>query len=52
VSEALIAPSGCRHCGVPARTHYRRWTEAAGWHGYTAPTDAQIKARMNDRREA
>lgn len=45
-----IVPSGCAHCGLDHRTHYRRWTASAGWHGYTPPSQDQIKARMLARR--
>lgn len=51
-APALIAPGGCQHCGLPRHGHCQRWTRAAGWHGYTAPTDEQIKARMLARRAA
>ena len=50
---------GCRHCGIPQRStpdnpryHAQQWTEAAGWHGWTAPTQDQIKVRMLARRAA
>jgi hypothetical protein len=45
------APSGCHWCGVDRREHAQRWTEAAGWHGWTAPTQQQIKDRMLARRQ-
>lgn len=46
-----IPVDGCRHCGVPAHSlHVQRWTEAVGWHGWTQPTQEQIKARMLARR--
>lgn len=48
---ADLIPSGCRHCGVERRAHFRRWSAGAGWHGWTAPTQEQIKARMLARRE-
>jgi hypothetical protein len=47
-----MTPSGCRHCGVEQRDHFQRWTPEAGWHGYTPPTQQQIKDRMNARRTA
>jgi len=37
--------------GVGKRGHLQRWTKVAGWHQWTPPTQAQIKARMRDRRE-
>lgn len=44
---------GCRHCGNPLHPmHAQRWTEAVGWHGWTQPTQEQIKARMIARRAA
>ncbi|WP_242892589.1 hypothetical protein [Actinomadura litoris] len=42
--------NACRHCVIPEIDHFQRWTEAAGWHGWKAPTQAQIKARMLARR--
>jgi hypothetical protein len=48
----LPTPNGCRHCGQPERDHYRRWTEAAGWHKWAAPADAQRIERMLARRAA
>jgi hypothetical protein len=45
-------PSGCAHCGIEQRDHFRRWTVDAGWHGHTRPTQQQIKDRMNARRAA
>lgn len=43
-------PNGCRHCGIDHREHAQRWTDAAGWHQWTPPTQQQIKARMRARR--
>lgn len=43
-------PNGCRHCGAAQRFHCQRWTDAAGWHTWTEPTDEQRKARMLARR--
>lgn len=43
-------PNGCRWCGLDQRDHMQRWTDEAGWHTWTAPTDDQIKARMQARR--
>ena len=43
-------PNGCAHCGIAKRVHYQQWTEAAGWHQWTRPSDEQIKARMRKRR--
>lgn len=45
-------PHGCGHCGIPERVHSRQWTEAAGWHQWAAPSNAQILARMKARRTA
>jgi hypothetical protein len=47
-----MAPNGCAHCGIEQRCHFRRWTDDAGWHAWTAPTDEQRKARMLTRRSA
>lgn len=52
MTARLPTPSGCTHCGADQRSHYRRWTQTAGWHAWTPPTQAQIKARMTARREA
>lgn len=46
----MTTPSGCAHCGVEKRDHARRWTVDAGWHGYTPPSQEQIKTRMKARR--
>lgn len=53
--EAETPVDACRHCPLPQRLpdgtpHAQRWTDAAGWHGWTAPTQVQIKARMLARR--
>lgn len=50
MTAAVIVPSGCRHCGIAERTHFQRWTTAAGWHVWVAPTADQTKARMLARR--
>lgn len=55
--EVETPVDGCQHCGAPNRLpdgtpHAQRWTDAAGWHGWTAPTQVQIKARMLARRAA
>jgi hypothetical protein len=52
VTRVVIAPGGCRWCGVPERDHCWRWTSAAGWHQWIAPADAQRLARMRTRRAA
>ncbi len=39
-------PSGCGWCGIARHGHFRRYTEPVGWHGYVAPSQAQIKSRM------
>lgn len=49
-TSKLTPPNGCRHCGLPERGHFQRWTRDAGWHGWTAPTDAQRLERMRARR--
>lgn len=41
-----ITPSGCHHCGIPERLHFDRWTDAAGWHGFTEPSRDLIAERM------
>nr|PPQ62083.1 hypothetical protein C5F59_39680 [Streptomyces sp. QL37] len=46
----LPAPSGCRWCGIEARSHARQWVEAVGWHVWETPTDEQRKERMRARR--
>ncbi|MFF6844633.1 hypothetical protein ACFY8X_38585 [Streptomyces tanashiensis] len=45
-------PNGCHWCGINQRTHARQYTEQPGWHTWTQPTNAQIKARMLARRSA
>lgn len=45
----------CRHCPLPFRLptgqpHAQRWVDGVGWHGWTEPTNEQIKARMLARR--
>lgn len=39
-------PSGCRHCGLAERLHFDRWTDVAGWHGFTEPGPELIAERM------
>ncbi|MDL4812743.1 hypothetical protein [Actinomadura opuntiae] len=51
----LTPVDGCRHCGLPrllpdGLPHARRWSRGPGWHGWTAPTQQQIKDRMIARR--
>ncbi|MFD8529448.1 hypothetical protein ACFV0L_18710 [Streptosporangium canum] len=51
MTEQVVAqPNGCRWCGIAQRDHYQRWTRLAGWHGWTPPTQDQIKHRMKARR--
>jgi hypothetical protein len=45
-------PAACRHCPVPKDTHGRQYTDAAGWHPWTPPTDTQRLDRMRARRNA
>lgn len=46
-----VEPQGCRWCGVTKTEHMQRWKPPpVGWHSWTAPTTAQIKARMRQRR--
>ena len=47
-----VNPNGCHICGLDERPHMQRWSNPAGWHKWTPPTDAQIKQRMQDRRLA
>jgi len=39
-------PSGCHHCGLSRRLHFQRWTDVAGWHGFTEPSRELIAERM------
>ncbi|TJZ55579.1 hypothetical protein FCH28_09565 [Streptomyces piniterrae] len=39
-------PYACAVCGIPRRPHMQQWKLPAGWHKWKAPTDEQIKARM------
>ena len=48
----LTLPNGCQHCGVTPSEHMQRWKPPVGWHQWTAPTQAQVKDRMQARREA
>jgi hypothetical protein len=48
----MVEPNACRHCDVPEREHYRRYTDAAEWHQWAAPTDQQRKERMLARQAA
>ena len=41
-----MTPFACRWCGIPQREHFQQWKKPVGWHVWTAPTQAQIKARM------
>jgi hypothetical protein len=45
-------PTACGLCGINDREHMQRWKPPVGWHTWTAPTQAQIKARMLARRAA
>lgn len=48
----ITEPSGCQHCGLPKLQHYQQYKPPVGWHQWTQPTTAQIKARMLARRAA
>jgi hypothetical protein len=48
----MTEPNGCRHCGLPKRSHYQQWKPPVGWHAWSTPTDSQILARMTARRAA
>ncbi|MFJ5815038.1 hypothetical protein ACIQGT_14220 [Streptomyces sp. NPDC093108] len=39
-------PSGCRWCGMSVTVHGVRWSAAATSHRWTAPTPAQVLARV------
>ena len=43
-------PNGCKHCGIDYQIHCQRYHDDVGWHGWTQPTQDQIKARMLKRR--
>ena len=51
-AHPLPDPDGCRHCGQPKRDHMQRWTDQAGWHKWTEPSDEQRLKRMKARRAA
>jgi hypothetical protein len=51
-SGQIPTPDGCRWCGHDRRGHAQSWKPSAGWHKWTAPTDAQRLARMKARRAA
>lgn len=48
----IPAPNACRHCPLEQREHGRQWTAEVGWHAWEPPTQAQIKARIQARRQA
>lgn len=50
VSDVNYPPHGCGVCGVARRRHFGRWNVLYGWHGWRAPSSAQIKQRMLARR--
>lgn len=57
LAAAPVPVDGCRHCGLPKRlpdgtAHFQRWCRGVGWHGWTAPTQKQIRERMRARRAA
>ena len=45
-------PGGCRWCGLEQYGHMQWWLPGRGFHRWTQPTQAQIKARMLARRQA
>jgi hypothetical protein len=45
-------PFGCRWCGLEEYGHMQWWLPGRGFHCWTQPTQAQIKARMLARRNA
>lgn len=47
--DSEFPPSGCHHCGLDRRLHFQRWSDAAGWHGFTEPTRERITERMRAR---
>lgn len=49
--KRLPNPNGCGVCGIDRRGHAIQ-TGLAGSHTWIAPTQAQIKARMQARRSA
>ncbi|TQE24788.1 hypothetical protein SipoB123_17540 [Streptomyces ipomoeae] len=49
-AESVVAPSGCRWCGIEAREHGRQHVPEVGWHAWTAPSLQQRKQRMLQRR--
>lgn len=48
----ISTPAACRHCHVTGRAHGRQYTDAAGWHPWTEPTDQQRLDRMREQRNA
>lgn len=52
MSAPLVEPSACRWCGIAQRGHGRQFADAAGWHAWVLPTNAQVLARMQARRLA
>lgn len=52
VMNVYLNPYGCTWCGAGKHEHAILWHRAVGFHGWTAPTDAQVKQRMLANREA
>ncbi|MEV7793364.1 hypothetical protein AB0O68_15430 [Streptomyces sp. NPDC087512] len=52
IRERVSEPFGCAYCGVVKRSHGRRYITGAGMHGWTRPSDEQVKDRMLARRAA
>jgi hypothetical protein len=52
VSAPVVEPSACTWCGIARRGHGRQFADAAGWHEWERPSDAQVLARMKARRLA
>lgn len=50
--RGLEYPNGCTHCGIPDSQHGWQYLPGVGVHGWMAPTQQQIKARMQARRTA
>jgi hypothetical protein len=50
--NVYLNPYGCTWCGAGKHEHSILWHRAVGFHGWTAPTDAQVKQRMLANREA
>jgi hypothetical protein len=48
--KSAPSPDACRWCGREQRLHGIEWAASVRYHGWSAPTVAQRRARMRARR--